>query len=442
MTPLRPLRIATLLALAGTGMVLASCSSLFGFDEYDDATTELCDLAQKCYGFSACDGHVGPKLDGASAPERSDWLAAIPTKACLDSCAKSRKCLNLAPVCSPLDAPCEREEQCCGFLSGQARCRAKLSGPAGADAGTDAPMTCCLPDGVQTQVPGECCSGVYNPKNKACGQTVCRPSLSDCTDDLQCCSGRCDPVPGDPSARKCSEEQCLPLETPCAQGDTCCDGAECLSTTGTCGFPEVCRTLRAPCDTQGAKGGACCDGLTCKAAKNNHPTTELWDGLCQDGNACMPKGYACAETTDCCADEPLECRDGECRGKCAAVETPCSDNGDCCSGKCEVDPLKGPVCKCAQIYCETSTNPMTDCCSGICVGGVCTAPCAETTVCHDECIPGPPLVQKDLSSCKQVDPTCVAKVCAADAYCCCVEWDATCVKQAVTGCGAPASACN
>ena len=422
-------RAGALLLLSLGATLLASCSSLFGLDEYSDSTEDLCDLAQKCYEFSGCESHVGPKLDGASAEERSEWLAAIPSKACLASCAKSRKCLNLAPVCSDYGAACAREEECCGFLGGTARCRLKLGGASNPDAGTTPALTCCRPDGVQTSDPSSCCSGIYNPKNKACGQNVCRPAGSACTDDLQCCSGDCE------DTGFCAEEQCLPLDTPCAPGDSCCDGAECLPDRGVCGFAQACRELRAPCNV-GDPTTPCCQGLDCQKAVNKHPIGELYDGLCQapPNDVCLPKGYGCAGD-GCCSG--LECRGGECKAPCSALDTACADNSDCCSGKCEVDPVKGPICKCAQIYCELQD----DCCSGICVGGVCTGPCATETTCHDECIPGPALVMGDTAKCGvQVDASCVQKVCAQDKYCCCVEWDTACVKLAVGACG-PA-ACN
>lgn len=426
---LRIARRGTLLALGAGLALLPSCSSLFGLDDYSDSTDDLCDLAQKCYDFAACESHVGPKLDGASADARSEWLAAIPTKDCLANCAKSRKCLTMAPVCNAPHEPCDREEQCCDFLSGRARCQAPAGAASDPDAGPTAAKRCCRPDGVQTTDPSSCCSGVYNPKNKACGQNVCRPEHSDCTDDLQCCSQRCD-------QDKCSEEQCLPLATPCSPSDKCCDGAQCLATTGACGFPEECRTLRAPCDVAGVK--PCCQGLTCLPAINKHPTSELWDGLCQPNEVCMPKGYDCTQAP-CCQDtgEVLTCRNGECKPKCEKVGEVCADNGDCCSGKCELGP-NGPVCACAQIYCEEQG----DCCSGICVGGVCTAACAVSTVCHDECIPGPALVEDDIASCKQVDPSCLSQICAVDPFCCCVEWDATCVKQVIQHPSCGVAACN
>lgn len=422
---LRVARGSTFVLLGGVLALLPSCNSLFGFDEYSDSTSDLCDLAQKCYDFADCESHVGPKLDGADADTRSEWLAAIPTKSCLASCAKSRKCLNIDPVCNGLGSACEREEECCGFLSGKARCR-PLAGASGGDAGTaDGPKQCCLPDGVQTEQPNACCSGIYNPKNKACGQNVCRPEGIECTDHLQCCSQIC-------RDGKCAEEQCLPLDTPCGPSDVCCDGAECLATTGACGFAQECRTLRAPCDVAGQKA-PCCAGLECKAALNKHPSGELYDGLCQPPDAvCMPKGYAC-ESEKCC--DGLTCRNGECKPPCVGVDEACSDNGDCCSGKCEVTQ-NGPVCKCAQIYCELPN----DCCSGICVGGVCTAACATKSVCHDECVAGPALVAADAGSCPQVDKACLGNVCKADPFCCCVEWDATCVVEAVTLCGT--TVCN
>ncbi|MBK7583924.1 MAG: hypothetical protein IPI67_27480 [Myxococcales bacterium] len=425
-------RTAILAVLLGATLtLLSSCSSLLGFDDYSDSADDLCDLAEKCYDFSTCKNLVGPRLDTASADARAEWLSQIPGKNCLESCSKSRKCLNADPVCGSVFTACDREEECCGFLGGTARCQqlanASTSPGVDSDAGAPGQKVCCRPDGVQTPDANSCCSGIYNPKNQACGKNVCRPALEDCTDDLQCCSQFC-------RDGKCAEDQCLPLGTPCssADNDRCCDGADCLATTGTCEFPQACREAFKPCRSTDPPG-TCCAGTECKPAVNKHPTTEQYDSLClPTDNPCMPKGYGCADTA-CCTG--LECRLGECRAQCNAVDQACGDNGDCCSGKCVVGD-QGPVCACAQIYCEKDP----DCCDGICIGGVCTAACAKSSACHDECIPGPPLLKTQ--SCPNVDPTCVAKVCAQDAYCCCVEWDATCVKEAVDVNNCGVAACN
>ena len=65
-------------------------------------------------------------------------------------------------------------------------------------------------------------------------------------------------------------------------------------------------------------------------------------------------------------------------------------------------------------------------------GDGCDANCQVE--CHDDCANGLPLVPRC--------DTCVASICAADAYCCNVHWDDICVGETTSLCGIPCPVCG
>jgi len=122
------------------------------------------------------------------------------------------------------------------------------------------------------------------------------------------------------------------------------------------------------------------------------------------------------------------------------AEEVCNGVDDDCNG--EVDD----ECGCAHDVCDTGV-PLDASCDS-CVLNVCAADsvccdtlwdsicvqevsyfCAESCTCdHGFCVNGPAL-----------DPACdpcVDTVCLLDAFCCATAWDATCIGEAVTFCGA------
>jgi hypothetical protein len=66
----------------------------------------------------------------------------------------------------------------------------------------------------------------------------------------------------------------------------------------------------------------------------------------------------------------------------------------------------------------------------VCAGSVpCTAPTNRCA--HDICEEGPALD----ATCDYPDPTCVADICAVDAFCCNTQWDNVCVGEVASICG-------
>jgi hypothetical protein len=99
------------------------------------------------------------------------------------------------------------------------------------------------------------------------------------------------------------------------------------------------------------------------------------------------------------------------------------------------DPCATLVCAsdpwcCAQMWDATCVGEVTSICGNSCQAP--PPPDAGTSTCvHPVCAAGAALA----SGCD----ACVTTLCAQDAYCCGVEWDATCVTEVTSICGQP---CN
>uniref|UniRef100_A0A7S2V7Q2 chitinase n=1 Tax=Fibrocapsa japonica TaxID=94617 RepID=A0A7S2V7Q2_9STRA len=109
-----------------------------------------------------------------------------------------------------------------------------------------------------------------------------------------------------------------------------------------------------------------CDGAGYDWAVGNCGTTCCADGLC-----CSQWGYCGSSQAYCGAG----CQNGACWStstpaptspppQCFPVAQLCSENGDCCSGRC-----KSSVCRPAKGTCQAESDPCVsarDCCSGTC----------------------------------------------------------------------------
>ncbi len=138
-----------------------------------------------------------------------------------------------------------------------------------------------------------------------------------------------------------------------------------------------------------------------------------------------------------CSSEQREQRDEPQATQGHRLEGGCA-HGICASGialDATCDPCAATVCAadpwcCSQSWDATCVSEVTSIC-----GQTCTAPPADdagpSTCVHPICATGTALA----STCD----ACVTQLCAQDAYCCAVEWDATCVSEVTTICG---QACN
>lgn len=395
------------------GAVLSlGCASLLGVEDYKDSAGELCDLLEACYDFGQCQQHIGPPLDSAPASVRTLWLASLSDKGCLEQCSSARRCLNMAPVCFGLTAPCTRIEECCGFLTGEAGCAAPVGG---------GPERCCKADGASCVADDECCSiQGCDERTNTCGGEVCKAVGQLCTGDVNCCTGLC----GDD--QRCAENICTTEGFGCVTTEECCTGLSCLD--GRCGVGPTCRAEGEKCYvTPEVPSQGCCEG-TCVPT---HVEGQDQVGLCSV-QGCLPESANCELAgSECCPGFACDKFKQQCAKPCKGQGETCAQGYECCSGSCP-----NGTCECSQGACVEDT----DCCvttgsAGVCIAGACSPMCA-TKQCHDICLVGPPM---DSAACGNTNPaknTVLNSICASDKYCCCVKWDDLCTEEAAKLAGA------
>ena len=439
-------RIAGVVLTALTFSILtASCINILDLEGYSDATIDLCQLIEECFGstyFPECDDHAGPRLMTADARERSSWLVAFADSNCLENCTAARNCLDMPPVCGGGGSPCVREQQCCGFSNGFGTC----------DGGS-----CCSPDGIDCADAGDCCSGVC--EGGFCGGFECTKEGGACSDGFQCCSGVC-------IDNECREETCFPEGSGCSFNGECCeplycdngdepiaeDGADDPEPVGRCTNPG-CWPITSACEVDGdccsqicfgppgrntrfcSYGQCYAEGTPCNpdeaffcCSGTCHPDFEV----CVDG--CLGPGELCSSDGDCC--------DGVCDGNecpCRPATAPCVEHTDCCSLDClpdqtcdyEATECKAPGEGCTAgdgACCSTHCGVNDECCDFvICNHTVCSTGGPLTNLCHNAC-PECPMGQLNMP--------CVDMVCQKRPECCCDRWRQSCVDEAIATCGA------
>lgn len=182
-----------------------------------------------------------------------------------------KKDAGKAPVCQDLGGECEDNKGCCA----------------------NTPF--CAPNGT-------CCAGEGAKKNGG-----------SCTTGDDCCSGACDT----------QQYQCCAYEKQdCATSSDCCPGFEC-GTDKKCGL-----TVGQSC----AGGKACAQGLLCADKVKN---LGWGSSTYEPDKCCVPGGYACATSEDCCHESSgitgVQCYQGLCK---RSTQSVCTHNDEC-TYKCE-----------------------------------------------------------------------------------------------------------
>lgn len=365
-------------------LVVASCQAILGTEGYQGSADALCELLNRCYadGIPGCTEAVGADITAAEPGVRTTWLGDFSDRACLESCASARRCLDLKPVCG--DEACSKREDCCGFTLGSADCDLETK-------------RCCAPRGVRCETFLDCCTGTGDCINNVCGGVPCGVAGEPCALNAQCCSGVC-------RDKVCAEEKCFEDGFSCADDKDCCTEF-CNPSTKTCGRP-ACAAESAPC----VDDVPCCDGLLCKG------------GLCSQ-IACSSEGVECSTGDDCCGKR-CDTKLDACL-QCVVSGAPCEASGDCCSGSCKSGQCED--CLANGDPCDVNANT---CCSGTCDGKVCVPACGKIACSHTTCEVGVPLPKEGCSA-------CATAVCAEDPYCCCKGWDSVCVSEAAALCADP-----
>ncbi len=281
----------------------------------------------------------------------------------------------------------------------------------------------------------DCCEAHegFGCEDQACQSCVCESDsyccdvmwdgvCSACADSVECCGDQCacsqeavDPVccdatdsPGCVAGPEC--EFCV-----CSLSPECCDvawDAECVLAASTECFPD--------CGCAGVLSQDCCEGSTeavgcneiscayCVCEVDNACCTTLWDedcAACAQGD-CDALGGASGTS---CADD-CGCSGSSDAGCCAAGDGPGCGEPDCEECVCLVDSECCDVAwdaDCALLA-ETACVPYCD--------------CGETPEPAECCVPS------SVPGC--IEESCQACICAADSFCCDVQWDASCAGYA------------
>jgi Domain of unknown function (DUF6748) len=201
-------------------------------------------------------------------------------------------------------------------------------------------------------------------------------------------------------------------DTVCAAGSYCCNAScsMCVPEGNLC-TQQACAPCAHPaCETGDALASSCSPVVAATCAQDSFCCNNAWDGLCvQQADAL---GAACGEPEPEPEPEPAQCVHSACDAG-VVLEPGCST---CSTTVCAVDPY----C-CATAWDAVCVGEAEQLCGNTCAA---TAPACA----HHLCAIGEKLDP-------QCDDPCVATVCAADSYCCNVEWDNVCVTEAGQLCG-------
>lgn len=281
---------------------------------------------------------------------------------------------------------------------------------------------------------GDCCDAHTTP---ACSDPACCVPI--CAADSFCCDvewdascaataveycGTCGDECGSPITGAC----CVPHKGPLCDDATCCN-AVCVADAFCCSTQwdqscadaaqQICGVCGIGCGLPSA--GSCCTART---------TPSCSDALCCEA-ICSLDGFCCDNSWDqSCADAAvILCGDcaGACGGPaggdcCTAHATPGCADDRCCLSLCVVDP----VC-CIQSWDSTCAATARQVC-GLCGPGCGQASSGDCCTAHAT------------PSCS--DASCCRTVCIEDPFCCESGWDATCATTALARCAGCAGTCG
>jgi hypothetical protein len=236
-----------------------------------------------------------------------------------------------------------------------AGCSCNDDNPNNPDAGEDGgdPGPACVQEGLACGLADVCCGAATCNPAGVCEQqtTPCRGTGEACSDNLDCCLGRC-------SGGACSAERCVDNGAACSANDECCtsncSGGTCAAIpgAGSCKVQNQACTSGAECCSTNCQGGFCVAAWSCRA--NN-------DLCLKDVDCCSFKCSKNDGSAGYCVTPP---------GGCIQDGMPCSGGSNCCTRIC-VDPgtgatvclpasgceMTGSACLNDQACCGGGTNP-------------------------------------------------------------------------------------
>jgi hypothetical protein len=197
-----------------------------------------------------------------------------------------------------------------------------------------------------------------------------------------------------------------PVEPPTGAGAGGSAGASTAASSGGGGEAPAC--AHEPCLTGEPLAASCHPCVTAVCEQEAHCCASSWDAPC------------------------ITAAQKICHLKCQPPPPPPPPppGGECAHALCATGVALAPECDdCATKVCQEDDYCCTVEWDALCVTEA-TESCALACACvHAPCKTGAALAP----SC---DP-CVAKVCAADAFCCDFSWDSLCVSQAKAACACP-----
>jgi hypothetical protein len=163
-----------------------SCASALSDDNAPGqgcAEPDVCCQGNCCTDGTTC-GSGGSCVCPASAPYDCNQ-DGICQECCADGdCSGTDYCENNeCTTCHPTPLLCDRNEQCCDFYNGAGDC----SGP-----GIAGTKNCCRFFGQSSLTGSDCCSLFCSHFTVFPNLCFCLPGSASCTNDRNCCSGRCE----------------------------------------------------------------------------------------------------------------------------------------------------------------------------------------------------------------------------------------------------------
>jgi hypothetical protein len=275
----------------------------------DFSCTSSCSAARRCLDFEPVCAYAG----NCTVPEHCCGFIAGKASCVNDACCGTRgaSCTDSSECCeqdcSPITGtcggviclesgePCTDGFECCTGICNDGQCANEVCKPAGLECTSD--KECCLDQGL-----------ICDPLSGRCGIPQCSPVGAPC--GAGCCQGLfCVPTPAPDGIL----DICSDCDTGRPLGSICSDDAECCS--GRCDDEfKLCADASCPIVGQACgPGNDCCEGLCV-------------DGLC----ACQNEfGAPCQDNDDCCRG-----RCDQNTGTCACSDDVCGTSEDCCSGSC------------------------------------------------------------------------------------------------------------
>ena len=384
---------STLVVAVGLLFGLGSCTAVLGLDHYGNVAEEMCGLLDRCDAKSEtprCISRIADYLNEAAPEDQASWLETFTEFSCLESCGAGRHCLDIPPLCAT-SGSCERRQECCGFLEGNAAC---------------VKNSCCATRGSPCRSSDDCCAGAGQCTDGVCGGVACTEANRACQKDGNCCTKICKKDPGKPATADgvCAKTICEDDKGDCLADPDCCN-LHCDLATKLCSTPPMCGQIDEACTVD----PDCCPGSHCLIAPG------ALSGTCSSAT-CSEALVDCSTDTQCCTGrcDPIAFF---CMPACLGTGTSCLDEGECCAGQCDNGFCAG---SCSTGFC----NDGADCCTGTCIAHACTAVCNPKAI-HDPCTAGGPIVPT------MENQACVDAVCNLDDYCCCGAWDEVCVAGAL-----------